>query len=170
MLIAVVIVLIVLCIVISMRPGTFRLERKATITAPTEKVFSYINDFREWAKWSPWEKMDLNMQKIYSGAVSGKGSIYEWTGNNKVGMGRMEITGSTPNRIMLDLDFLKPFEAHNKTEFLLAANGDTTEVTWTMSGDLSFLMKAMHLVMNMDKVVGKDFESGLAGLKALAEG
>jgi hypothetical protein len=157
------------------KPDVFRVERTATIKADPGKVFPFINDFHNWAGWSPYEKLDPNMQKTFTGAASGKGAVYEWKGNNKAGEGRMEILDTSlssttaPSRIVLKLDFLKPFEGHNTSEFTMSPRGNTTEVSWAVYGPSPFIMKIMHVFMNMDKMMGKDFEAGLANLKALAE-
>ena len=142
----------------------------ATIKAAPEKIFPLINDFHRWSAWSPWEKMDPNLKRTHSGAASGKGAVYEWEGNKKVGQGRMEIVESTPpSRVQIKLDFFKPFEAHNTAEFTLAGEGGATNVTWAMHGSMPYMMKVMSVFMNMDKMVGKDFEAGLASMKGLAE-
>ncbi len=155
---------------ISTRPDSFRLERSISINAAPEKVFALINDFREWSKWSPWDKIDPEIKRSFSGAASGVGTVYEWTGNNKVGMGRMEITGAAPNTtITIKLDFLKPFEAHNTAEFMLAPEGNATRVTWAMFGPNNFMSKLMQTFLSMDKMVGGQFETGLANMKARAE-
>ena len=167
--IAVIAVLAVLAIA-AMKPDTFSLRREADIAAPPEKVFALINDFRDWTKWSPWEKLDPGLQRTHSGAANGKGAVYAWSGNKKVGQGHMEILESAPSAIRIKLDFLKPFEAHNITEFKLEPRGGGTHVSWTMSGPLNFMMKLMHVFMNMDKMVGKDFDAGLANMKKAAEG
>jgi uncharacterized protein YndB with AHSA1/START domain len=152
------------------KPDAFRVQRTATIAAPPEKVFGLIQDLHQWASWSPWEKMDPGMKKTYSGAPLGRGAILEWDGNTDVGTGRMEIVSTVPSsRVVIKLDFLKPFEAHNQAEFTVESSGATTSVTWAMHGPQPFIMKVMDLVMGMDKMVGKDFETGLANLKQLAE-
>jgi uncharacterized protein YndB with AHSA1/START domain len=152
------------------RPDTFRIQRETRIKAPPDKIFALINDFRNWQSWSPWEKMDPALRRAYSGSDSGKGAVYEWEGNNKVGKGRMEIIeGPPPSRIAIKLDFLKPFEAHNTAEFTLRPEGDATEVTWAMHGPNLFIGKVMSLFFSMDRMVGKDFETGLANLKTIAE-
>jgi uncharacterized protein YndB with AHSA1/START domain len=154
----------------AMRPGSFRVERSARIDAPPDRVFAVINDFHEWPSWSPWEEIDPAMNRTHSGPTNGKGAIYEWKGNKKVGEGRMEITESIPSqKVGIKLDFLKPFEAHNNVEISLAPSGKSTDVTWAMFGESPFLMKVMGLFMSMDKMVGKDFEKGLAKLKARVE-
>jgi uncharacterized protein YndB with AHSA1/START domain len=152
------------------KPDTFRVERATSIKAPPEKIFPLINDLRSWGAWSPWEKLDPTMKRTYSGAANGLGAVYEWEGDGKVGAGRMEITESSPSsRVILKLDFLKPFEAHNVAEYTLEAKGDSTNITWAMHGPSPFVSKVMHVFFSMDRMVGKDFETGLANLKAIAE-
>ena len=152
------------------RPDTFRIQRAASIQAPPEKIFPLIDDFRNWGAWSPWEKMDPALKRAYSGPPSGKGAVYEWEGNNKVGKGRMKIMDApSPSRVTIKLDFLKPFEAHNTAEFTLTRRGGATDVTWTMHGPNLFIGKVMSLFFNMDRMVGKDFETGLANLKTVAQ-
>jgi uncharacterized protein YndB with AHSA1/START domain len=154
----------------STKPDAFRVERSATINAPPERIFALINDFHHWPQWSPWEKLDPAMNKTHTGAPSGQGAIYEWEGNKKVGKGRMEIMESAPSsKIVIKLDFFKPFEAHNTAEFTLQAQGNSTHINWAMLGQMPFLFKVMTTFMNMDKMIGKDFETGLANLKAIAE-
>jgi uncharacterized protein YndB with AHSA1/START domain len=158
----------------AMHPDEFEVRRETDIAAPPQRVFALLNDFGQWAKWSPWEKMDLSMQKTFSGAATGKGSIYQWKGNKKVGEGRMEILDSTPAAsVKIDLQFMAPFKAHNQTLFTLTPLNDgrngTTHVNWTMTGKKNFVMKLMGVFMDMDKMVGKDFEAGLASMKAEAE-
>ena len=152
------------------RPNTFRIERTIAIAAPPEKIFALINDFHNWAAWSPWEKLDPAMTRTYTGAASGKGAAYEWDSKSKAGKGRMLLTRSNASSlIMIQLDFLKPFEAHNIAEFSFVAQGAATQVTWAMYGPQALLAKIMSLVFSMDRMVGKDFETGLANLKRLAE-
>jgi len=152
------------------RPDTFRVERRATITAPPEKIFALINDFRAWSAWSPWEKKDPAMKRTFSAVTAGKGATYAWDGNKDVGRGSMEIIESAPpSRLRLRLDFEAPFEAHNVVTFTLAPEGGATGVTWAMEGPVPYFAKIMHLFMNMDRMVGGDFESGLAAMKAAAE-
>jgi len=152
------------------RPDTFRVQREATVRASPEEVFALVNDFHAWQAWSPWQKLDPAMKTTHGGAAAGKGAIYAWEGNSDVGKGRMELTASTPpSRITIQLDFLAPFEAHNTTEFLLEANGRGTNVTWVMHGPSPFLSKLMGVFVDMDAMIGKDFEQGLANLKAVAE-
>lgn len=152
------------------RPDKFRVERTAGIKAPPDKIFALINDFQRWSAWSPYEKLDPAMRRTHSGTSSGRGAVYEWSGNGKAGAGRMEIVEtSPPSRIIIMLDFIKPFEAHNTAEFTLVPNGDATDVTWAIYGPSHFMTKVMGLFLNMDRLIGKDFEAGLANLKAVAE-
>ena len=169
--IAVVVLIAALLGYAATRPDTFRVERGATIKAPPEKIFALINDFRRWDSWSPWEKKDPAMRRTFgSDATSGKGAAYAWEGNSDVGQGRMEIAESVPpSRVAIKLDFVKPFEAHNLVEFTLEPQGDSTNVTWAMQGPAPFLAKVIHVFIDMDKMVGRDFESGLASLKAAVE-
>jgi uncharacterized protein YndB with AHSA1/START domain len=152
------------------KPDTFVVQRATTIKAPPEKIFPLIDDYRNWAAWSPWEKLDPAMKRTFSGSASGKGAVYAWEGTGAVGAGRMEITDSAPPaRVAIKLDFIKPFEAHNVVDFTLEPKGDATGVTWTMRGPSPFMSKVMQVFASMDSMVGKDFESGLANLKAAAE-
>jgi hypothetical protein len=151
------------------RPDDFRVERSASIKAPTETIHALISDFHAWRAWSPYEKFDPEMTRSFAGAGKGKGAVYEWSGNRKVGAGRMEIIEDTPARIVAKLDFIRPFEAHNIAEFVLRPEGDATRVTWSMRGLSPFVAKVMGLFVNMDRMIGKDFEAGLANLKAAAE-
>jgi len=152
------------------KPDTFRVQRSASIKAPPEKVYALINDFKAWASWSPWEKKDPAMKRTFGAATGGKGAHYAWEGNSDVGQGSMEIAESVPSsKVALKLDFLKPFEAHNTVDFNLEAKGDMTHVTWAMQGPAPFVSKIMQVFVSMDSMVGKDFEDGLANLKAAAE-
>lgn len=144
------------------RPDQFRVQRSKRIDAPPDKVFEKLNDFHNWPAWSPWEELDPDMTRTHSGATSGKGAVYEWKGNKKVGRGRMEITESVPSqKVGIKLDFFEPWEAHNTTAFTLTPSGGGTDVVWSMDGSSPFMMKVMGIFMNMDKMVGKDFEKGL---------
>ena len=152
------------------RADTFRVQRSAVISAPSDKIFPLIDDFHNWATWSPYEKLDPAMKRTLSGEPSGKGAVYAWEGNSKAGEGRMEIIESTStSRVVIKLDFLKPFEAHNTAEFTLQPQGDTTRVTWAMYGPAPFIAKLMGLFFSMDKMIGKDFETGLNNLKTRTE-
>jgi uncharacterized protein YndB with AHSA1/START domain len=153
------------------RPDSFRVQRTATIKAPPEKVFALINDLKGWKTWSPYEKKDPAMKRTLSGAPTGKGAIYEWEGNKDVGKGRMEIADTTPpSKVVIKLDFIEPFQAHNTAEFSLSGKGETTDVTWAIYGPSPFVTKVLSVFLDMDKMIGHDFEAGLANLKAIAEG
>jgi uncharacterized protein YndB with AHSA1/START domain len=157
-------------IVAATKPDTFRIHRSLAIAAPADKIFPYLNEFQHWPAWSPYEHKDPNMKRSFSGPATGPGAIYEWDGDKNVGQGRIEITDMAPNqRLAFNLDMLKPFEAHNKGEFTLAPQGNGTIVTWAMHGPTPYLAKIMHVFFNMDRMVGGDFEVGLANLKAIAE-
>ena len=161
---------VIVLIAASTRPDTFRIERQTTINATADKPFALIQDFHRWAEWSPWEQIDPDLKRAYSGTSSGTGAIYEWTGTPKVGSGRMEILETNaPSRIIIKLDFIAPFEAHNTADFALESSGGVTRVTWAMYGPQPFMNKVMSLVMNMDKIVGPDFEKGLSAMKRIAE-
>jgi len=166
---ALILVMVVILGLALTQPDSFKVQRSATIKAPPEKVMAYLNDFHQWPVWSPWEKLDPNLQRTFEGAASGKGAVYAWTGNDKVGQGRMEILESAPTQLDIKLDFIKPFASSNRAEFTLQPQGDSTAVTWTMTGPSQFITKLMGVFYNMDKMVGPDFEKGLAQLKAAAE-
>lgn len=152
------------------QPDSFRVERRVTIQAPPDAIYPLIADFRSWTRWSPWEKKDPGMKRTYSGADSGLGAVYEWSGNSQVGAGRMEISQAVPpGKVTIDMHFMAPLEARNTAEFLLEAEGAGTTVTWVMSGPSPYLAKLMGLFASMDDMVGGDFETGLAALKAVAE-
>jgi len=148
----------------------FCVQRATDIQASPEKIFPLINDFRNWPLWSPYEKLDPAMKKNYGGAASGKGAFYEWTGSSKAGQGRMEIIeAAPPSRIAIKLDFIKPFEGHNIAEFTLQPKNDATGIVWSMSGPQLFIFRLMKIFFSMDKMLGKDFEAGLAKMKSVAE-
>ncbi len=152
------------------QPNIFRIERSISINSPPEPIFAILSDFHQSESWSPWETMDLTMQKSHSGSARGVGAIYEWDGNNKVGKGRQEILeANAPSKVLIQLDFFRPFTARNTAEFTLTSRDNSTQVTWAMFGPHPFMGKVMCLFMNMDKMVGKDFETGLANLKAHIE-
>lgn len=152
------------------KPDAFRVQRATRIKAPPEKIFGLINDLHSWGSWSPYEKKDPAMKRTHSGAASGKGAVYEWEGNNEIGVGRMEITESSPPaKVTINLDLVKPFEAHNMVEFTLEAQDDSTNVTWAMHGPSPYISKVIGIFIDMDSMVGKDFEIGLANLKTLTE-
>ena len=168
-----IIVLVLIGIVLAVaasRPSEFTIQRTTRIKASPDRIFPNLVDFRRWAAWSPYEKLDPAMKKAVSGATTGTGSIYEWDGNSKVGQGRMEITDmSAPTNVTVKLDFMKPFVAHNTAKFTLVPSGDSTDVTWAMLGSSPFAIKVMGIFFDMDKMVGKDFERGLESLKAVSE-
>ncbi|CAN5832894.1 K(+)-transporting ATPase subunit F [soil metagenome] len=152
------------------KPDTFRVERQITIKAPADKIFALLNDFHRWPEWSPYENLDPQMQRSYSGEANSKGAKYAWESSGKAGTGHMTITeSSAPSKLLIDLDFMKPFEGHNIAEFTLAPESDGTQVKWAMHGPAPFISKVMGTVFNLDKMIGKDFEVGLANLKAASE-
>jgi uncharacterized protein YndB with AHSA1/START domain len=152
------------------KPDTFRVQRTASVKAPPEKLFALINDLHGWRTWSPYEKKDPAMKRSFAGPASGKGAIYEWDGDSNVGKGRMEITNAVaPSKVVIKLDFFRPFEAHNTAEFTLQPKGDATDVTWAIYGPNLFVGKVMSIFIDMDKMIGKDFEDGLATLKTVSE-
>ena len=152
------------------RPNTFRVQRTATVNAPAEAIFPLINDYKNWTLWSPYEHRDPALKRTFSGAPAGQGAVYAWEGNKNVGSGRMEIIDTTPpNKVIIKLDFFAPFKANNVAEFTLVPKGATTDVTWAMHGPVPFIGKIMHLIIDCDKMVGKDFADGLASMKAAAE-
>ena len=156
--------------VVAMQPSEFKVERTATIDAPAADVFAQVNDLHKWEAWSPWAKLDPAMKQTYDGAEAGVGAIYSWSGNNDVGEGRMTITDSTPHeRVGIKLEFLKPMASTCSTVFTFKPEGEQTTVTWTMTGTNNFIGKAFCMFMNMDKMVGGDFEKGLAQMKSVSE-
>jgi uncharacterized protein YndB with AHSA1/START domain len=167
---AVLAIIVIILGMAAMKPDTFTVKRVVSIKAPPEKIAPLLTDFHQWASWSPWEHLDPAMKRTFSGAPAGKGAIYEWEGNKDVGKGRMEILdASTPAKTVIKLDFLQPFESHNTTVFTLVPQGDMTEVSWDMSGPMPFISKIMSVFASMDAMIGKDFEKGLANMKAAAE-
>ncbi|CEJ11995.1 Polyketide cyclase / dehydrase and lipid transport [bacterium YEK0313] len=152
------------------RPADFRIARSTTIAAPPETIYRLIEDFSRWVAWSPYEGRDPDMKRSRSGAPTGVGAVYAWQGDRRVGQGRMEIVeAEPPTRLVIQLDFIKPFEARNTAEFTLEPAGNGTKVTWAMTGKSPFMMRLMGLFMNMDRMIGKDFEAGLASMKSAAE-
>ena len=152
------------------KPDTLLVQRAIGIKAPADRIFPLINDFHQWVTWSPYENKDPAMKRTYSGADSGKGAVYAWDGDKNVGSGRMEILETAmPSKILIKLDFFKPFEGHNTAEFTMLPQGDATNVSWRMHGPAPFMARIMHVFINIDKMVGKDFEAGLANLKRLTE-
>jgi hypothetical protein len=169
-LIAIAAIIIVLIIIITMRPADFRITRTAAMPAPPAVVFAQVNDFHKWEAWSPWAKLDPACKYSYAGSAAGTGALFSWSGNKKVGEGDMTIFESRPDDLIrIKLEFLKPFKATSTSEFTFKPEGNQTVVTWSMSGKNNFMAKAMGLVMNCDKMVGGDFERGLANLKSIVE-
>ena len=152
------------------KPTTLRVQRSVSINAPPERIFSLISDFHQWVTWSPYEQKDPAMKRTYSGTERGRGAVYAWDGNKNVGSGRMEILDvSAPSKIVIKLDFFKPFEGHNTAEFTMLPQGDGTHVTWLMHGPANFMSRLIQVFMNLDNMIGKDFEAGLANLKTITE-
>ena len=157
---------LVLLLTAASRPKHFRVERSLLLQASPEQVLAMLQDFRRWTLWSPWENMDPGMQRTYSGAGSGQGAVYAWSGNGKAGAGRMEIREVRANGLLIQLDFSKPFVAHNTAEFTLTRQGEATQLNWAMYGPSPFVSRLMGLVFNLDRMIGRDFEKGLANLQA----
>jgi hypothetical protein len=152
------------------KPSTFSVRRAATVNAPAEKIFAVLSDFHQWRGWSPWETKDPGMKRTYEGSERGKGAVYAWDGNKNVGSGRMEILeATTPSKIRIKLDFFTPFEGHNTAEFTMLPQGHATNIDWVMRGPAPFMSKVMQVFIDLDKMIGKDFEAGLANLKTLVE-
>jgi hypothetical protein len=157
-------------VIVALLPGDFRIARSATMAAPAFDVFAQVNDFHNWNGWNPWGKIDPNMKQTYEGAPAGTGAVYSWVGNKDVGEGRMTITDSRPHeRIAIKLEFFKPFKATNAAEFTFKPEAAGTVVTWSMAGTKAFVIKIFSLFMSMDKMVGGQFEKGLADMKSIVE-
>jgi uncharacterized protein YndB with AHSA1/START domain len=158
-------------IVAATRADTFEIHRSILINAPPEKIFPLIDDFHHWSQWAPQDKEDSTTRRIYSGAASGTGAEAEWTSSGSAGSGRMSITEAIPpNRVVVDVHWVKPFMTENVNEFTLEPDGSSTKVIWTMQGPNLYVMKVMSVFVNMDRMMGRHFESGLRNLKAVAEG
>jgi len=151
------------------KPDTFHFERAIAIDAGPERIAPLLTDFHNWGAWSPWEHLDPAMKRTYTGPASGPGAIYEWSGNSEVGSGRMEIAAATDAQIDIKLDFLEPMATSNQTRFVLAPANGATNVVWSMDGQMNYMSKLMTVFVSMDKLLSKDFETGLAKLKAAAE-
>jgi len=152
------------------QPDTFRVTRSLDISAPPEKIYPILTDFRRSGEWSPYEKLDPDMKRTYSGAATGKGAVYAWDGDGNAGAGRMEIVETTPAQsVTLKLDFIRPFEGSNVVEYKLQPKGSATQVSWDMHGPMPFISKVICVFVDLDTMIGKDFETGLANLKTLAE-
>jgi len=169
-LIALAVIVVVLVSIVALQPSDFRVARSATISAPPPAVFAQVNDFHKWEAWNPWGKIDPAMKQTYEGAPAGVGAIYTWVGNKNVGEGRMTLTESRPSDLIrIKLEFFKPFAGTNIAEFTFKPEGNQTAVTWSMAGKNNFMAKAIHLFMNMDKMIGGQFETGLAQMKLIVE-
>jgi uncharacterized protein YndB with AHSA1/START domain len=163
-------VIVLFLLFVSSKPNDFRVERSATMSAPPARVFEQVNDFHNWPAWSPWAKLDPNMNQKYDGEPAGRGAVYLWNGNNKVGEGRMAITDSRPNEsVKITLEFLRPFKSSSHVELTFRPSGNQTDVNWCMTGQHNFMSKIFCSFMSMDKMVGKDFEKGLAQMKSVVE-
>jgi hypothetical protein len=169
-LVGIAIIVVLFVIIVAMQPADFRITRSAAIAAPPEAVFAQVNDLHNWEAWSPWAKLDPAAKSTYEGPAAGVGAAFAWSGNNKVGEGRMTITESRPDELVrFKLDFLKPFKGSNTAEFTFKPESNQTTVTWSMYGKYSFLPKAIGLFLNCDKMAGGQFETGLAQMKSVAE-
>jgi len=170
LLVAVVVLVAVFLGVAAMQPSEFRVARTALIDAPAPVVFAEVNDLRRWEAWSPYVKRDPAMQKTYTGAPAGVGAVYAWNGNSEVGEGRATIVESRPNELIrVKLEFLRPFAATSTADFTFQPQGDATAVTWSLAGQNNLVAKAMGLMIDMDAMIGSDFETGLAAMKAMVE-
>jgi uncharacterized protein YndB with AHSA1/START domain len=160
----------VVLILTATKPNTLRVQRAVSIKAPAERIFPLISDFQQWRSWSPYEQKDPATKRTYGGAERGKGAVYAWDGDKNVGSGRMEILEAlAPSKIVIKLDFFRPFEGHNTAEFTMLPQGDGTHVTWLMHGPANFMSRLIQVFMNLDRMIGRDFEAGLANLKTLTE-
>lgn len=169
-LIAIAVLVAIFAVVVAMQPSEFTVTRSTSIAAEPSKIFPLVNNLRMWPLWSPWEKLDPDMRKEYGGSDEGAGATYGWNGNNKVGEGRNTITESKPNELVaMQLEFIRPFKCNNDVRFTFKPSGSSTNVTWKMTGRNNFVAKAFCMFMNMDKMVGADFEKGLAAMKVEAE-
>ncbi len=169
-LIALGVIIVVLAVVVTLQPAEFRVARSATMSAPAPVIFGQVNDLHKWEAWNPWQKKDPAMKLDFAGPPAGPGASYSWAGNKEVGEGRLTITESRPGeRVRIKLEFMKPFAATNTAEFTFKPEGDRTSVTWSMEGRNNFFAKAIGLCMNMDKMVGGEFEKGLADMKKVVE-
>ncbi len=169
-LIGIAVVVVVFLVVVMMQPTDFRVVRTARIKGTPAAVFAQVNNFHNWPGWSPWEKLDRESKKTFEGPEEGKGASYSWNGNNSVGEGKLTITDSKPNeQILMQLEFKRPFVCNNDTEFTFKAEGDETVISWDMSGKNNFMAKMMGLFMNMDNMVGGQFEEGLENMKKIVE-
>ena len=163
-------IFVVLVVVVALQPAQYRISRTATMKAPAAAVYAQVNDLHNWNAWSPWEQIDPAMRRDYQGAPAGVGAVYTWAGNHEVGEGRMTIIESRPSELIrIRLDFFKPMAAVSVAEFRFEPSGQDTVVTWSMSGEKTFLAKAIHLVLNMNAMIGGNFDKGLAQLRSTVE-
>ena len=164
------VIIVLFLVIVALQPADYLVVRSISINAPPAAAFAQVNDFHYWNAWSPWVKLDPSMKQTYEGTPSGTGAIYTWAGTSKVGEGRMTITESRADELIrITLEFLKPFASTASTEFTFKSQGNQTAVTWTISGHKNFMSKAFGLLMSMDKMIGGDFEKGLAQLKSVVE-
>jgi uncharacterized protein YndB with AHSA1/START domain len=169
-LVAIPVIIVVFLIIVALQPSDFRVTLSTTVVAPAEMVFAQVNELKKWEAWSPWVKIDPAMKQTYEGPSAGAGAISRWVGNNKVGEGSMTITESRPNELIrLKLEFLKPMAGTSTAEFTFKPEGRQTAVTWTMAGKNNFIAKAFCMFISMDKMIGGQFENGLAQMKSVAE-
>jgi hypothetical protein len=169
-LIALLVIIAVVLVAAAKQPDSFRVARSTKVNAPPTAVFPHVDQLKNWEAWNPWGKLDPNMKLTYDGPESGVGASYSWVGNNEVGEGKMTITESRPNELVqFKLEFFKPMAGVSTSEFTLVPKGEQTEVTWAMKGENNYVAKIFCLFMNMDKMIGGQFEKGLAELKAAAE-
>jgi len=170
LILALVLLLTILAVVVAMQPDEFQVQRSATVSAVPAAVFAQVNDFHHWQAWSPWAKLDPAAQTTFDGSPTGAGAVFVWSGNDEIGEGRMTLTESRPSDLIrIKIDFVRPMEGSNDIEFAFEPVGDATAVTWTLSARHGFVEKAFCLFLNVDKMIGGDFERGLANLKAVAE-
>ena len=170
MLLGIALVIVGFLVIVALQPSHYQVSRSTTVATPPADVFAQVNDFHNWEAWSPWAKLDPNAKNTFEGPASGKGAKFKWSGNDEVGEGLMTVTESKPSEMVkIDLEFIRPFPGLSNVEFTFKPTGDQTTVTWTMSGENSFIGKGMCMFMNMDKMVGGDFERGLASMKVAAE-
>lgn len=161
---------VVFALVVAMRPSDFRVSRSAIMAAPPNVIFPQVNELKKWEAWNPWGKIDPSMKLAYEGPASGVGAAYAWAGNNQVGEGRATITASRPDEsVKFKMEFFKPMAGVSDAEFTFKPQGNQTEVVWTMSGKNNFIARAFCLFISMDKMIGGQFETGLAGMKSIAE-
>jgi len=164
------VIVLLFVVIVALQPSEFRVARSTTISAPPAAVFAEVNDFHKWGAWNPWGKIDPAMKQTYEGAPMGTGAVYAWAGNKEVGEGRMTITESRPHDLIrIKLEFFKPFAGNSIAEFTFKPEANQTAVTWSMAGENNFMAKAIHLFMNMDTMIGSQFEKGLADMKSVVE-